>query len=198
MTAEEIRADTPDLTVAELEQIRNATLRTYEGGDEQYNTLPPHLLKVVDGDGGLVHMIDLAILRTRQLDALRAQVQQDYAAIHAKQQRDQALIDALEEHVREEGALAGRLQDQLRAACADGSAAHEHIRHLDDLVHEYHKALMAVTGGTEEVGAGDGGVDRTIVPPGTIAKMRAENPGPSPEFREAIARARQRRENNDG
>lgn len=88
--------DVPDLTVAELEQIREATLRAYEGGDEQYDTLPPHLLKVVEGDGGLVNMIDLAIERTRQLDALRAQTQQDYAAIYAKQLRDRERITELE------------------------------------------------------------------------------------------------------
>ncbi|WP_043654585.1 hypothetical protein [Nocardia thailandica] len=139
--------DSPDLTVTELERIREATLRTYEGGDEQYDTLPPHLRKVVDGDGGLVNMIDLAIARTKQLEALRAETQQNYAAIHAKQQRDQALIDELK------------------------------------------KAARAVYGV---------GVDRTIVPPGTIARMRAENTGPSPEFREAIARARQRREETNG
>lgn len=88
--------DVPDLTVAELEQIREATLRTYEGGDEQYETLPPHLLKVVEGDGGLIHMIDLAIERTRVLNQLRIDIQQEYAAIHAKQQRDAERIRELE------------------------------------------------------------------------------------------------------
>ncbi len=166
-------ADAPDLTVAELEQIRDATLRTYEGGDEQYETLPPHLLKVVDGDGGLVNMIDLAIHRTRQLEALRAQEQQDYAAIHAKQQRD-----------------------------------HERIAELSALVDANRRAYKTALGITEETVWADGdmtitrehpasGVDRTIVPPGTIAKMRAENPGPTASFREAIARARQRREEPD-
>ena len=104
-------ADVPDLTIAELEQIRDATLRTYEGGDEQYETLPPHLLKVVEGDGGLVNMIDLAIHRTRQLEALRTQVQQDYAAIHAKQQRDHERILALEACVT---AIAPGVVDQIR------------------------------------------------------------------------------------
>lgn len=114
-------ADTPDLTVAELEQIRDATLRTYEGGDEQYNTLPPHLLKVVDGDGGLIHMIDLAIRRTKE-------------------------------------------RDQIAADAAPFFAS-EYI---------------------------------TLVRPGTLAKMRAEKAWPSRSFREAIARARQRRENPNG
>lgn len=154
-------ADVPDLTIAELEQLREATLRAYEGGDEQYATLPPHLLKVVEGDGGLINMIDLAIARTRVLNQLRIDIQQEYAAIHAKQQRDAAQISDLE-----------------------------------NLVHEYHKALMVTA--DEAASATISGVDCTIVPPGTIAKMRAENPGPTPEFREAIARARQRREDTNG
>ncbi len=152
-------ADAPDLTVAELEQIRDATLRTYEGGDEQYNTLPPHLLNVVDGDGGLVNMIDLAISRTRQLEALRAQVQQDYAAIHAKQQRDQARIAELET------ALSG--------------------------VVEHHEAFLTRLSASDYI---------TFVPPGVLEQMLdpdTEN-GPSPRFREAIARARQRREEPNG
>lgn len=92
-------ADVPDLTVAELELIRDATLRAYQGGDEEYDTLPQHLLDVVVPDGGLVNMIDLAIRRTCQLEYLRTQVQQDYAAIHTKQQRDAERIAALEKHV---------------------------------------------------------------------------------------------------
>ncbi len=126
-------ADVPDLTVAELELIRDATLRTYEGGDEQYNILPPHLLDVVVPDGGLITMIDLAILRTQQLDAARAEAQRNYAAVHGKQQRDAAHIAELEKHV-------------------------------------------------------------TLVPPGALEQMLADEAGPSPQFREAIARARQRRE----
>ncbi|MFD6400716.1 hypothetical protein [Nocardia sp. NPDC060249] len=154
--------ETPDLTVAELEQIRDATLCTYEGGNEQYNTLPPHLLALVIPDGGLVNMIDLAIRRTRQLEALRAETQQAYAAIHTKQQRDAAQIGDLE-----------------------------------NLVHEYHKALMVVTGGDEKATATNSGVDYTIVAPGALAKMLAdEDTEPPPKLLEAIARARQRRENH--
>ncbi|MFC4373274.1 hypothetical protein ACFO5K_04095 [Nocardia halotolerans] len=154
-----------DLTITDLEQLRKVTLDTYLGADESaYHTLSAHLQAIAAGDGGLINMIDLAILRTRQLEALRAQVQQDYAAIHTKQQRDAA-----------------------------------QIRDLEDLVHEYHKALMDVTGGDQEATATKGGVDYTIVAPGALAKMLADGESTmSPRFREAIARARQRRENPDG
>lgn len=158
MTVDELLA----LTADELEQFYDATRRTYEGGDEEYNTLPTHLRELSIPDGGLLAMIQLAHHRTRELERLRAQVQQDYAAIHTKQQRDEAQISD-----------------------------------LNALVHQYHEALMAVIGHADEKAVTDA-VDRTIVPPGTIAKMRAENPGPTPEFREAIARARQRRDNTNG
>ncbi|MEV6219839.1 hypothetical protein [Nocardia sp. NPDC051833] len=183
MTVDELLA----LTADELEQFYDSTRRTYEGGDEEYNTLPARLRELSIPDGGLLSMIQLAHHRTRELERLRAQVQQDYAAIHGKQQRDQARIAELEQHLREEGAIAGRLQDQLRAACADGAANRDRVTELEELIAANHEAYLNAIG-----------VDRTIVPPGTIAKMRAENTGPSPSFREAIARARQRRENPDG
>ncbi|MFC4128960.1 hypothetical protein [Nocardia rhizosphaerae] len=155
-------ADVPDLTIAELEQIREATLRTYEGGDEQYDTLPRRLRELTVPDGGLINMIDLAILRTRQLEALRAQTQEDYAAIRAKQQRDAERIRELEVTLP-----AG----EWVFTAADVEAAKP-------------------TGG---------GVDYTIVAPGALAKMLADDENTmSPRFREAIARARQRRENPDG
>lgn len=147
--------EVPDLSVAELEQLRAATLRTYEGGDEQYNALPQYLRGLAAGDGGLIHMIDLAIRRTRQLDAVRAQVQQDYTAIHAKQQRDNVRILALESCVT---AIAPGVLDRIYENSA---------------------------------------VDRTAVAPGALAKMLADDDTePPPKLREAVARARQRRENH--
>lgn len=105
-------ADVPDLTVAELERLRKVTLDTYMGADEsEYDKLPEHVQEFAAGDGGLVNMIDLAIHRTRQLEALRTQVQQDYAAIHAKQQRDHERILALEACVT---AIAPGVVDQIR------------------------------------------------------------------------------------
>ncbi|WP_043661409.1 hypothetical protein [Nocardia thailandica] len=77
-------ADTPDLTVAEFEQIREATIQ------HSYTC-------AIDLDfGRLVDVVNLAIARTKQLGALRAETQQNYSAIHAKQQRDAERIRQLE------------------------------------------------------------------------------------------------------
>lgn len=64
---------TPDLTIEELEDLRYATLRSYEAGEypAQMTTQLRHFTE--QPDGGLVALIDLAIGKARRIAALEAE-----------------------------------------------------------------------------------------------------------------------------
>ncbi|MFD3594383.1 hypothetical protein ACFWU5_16790 [Nocardia sp. NPDC058640] len=158
MTVDELLA----LTAGDLELFYEATRRRYMGGDSEYDSLPAHVRGLAEPDGGLLAIIQLAHHRTRELERVREQMQQDYTAISAKQQRDAERIHALEATLQ---------KGEWVFAAADVAAA-------------------------KPTGSG---VDRTIVAPGALAKMLADtDTDPPPKLREAIARARQRRENPNG